>query len=323
MSLRSSTEIKRAALALGFAACGIARAERVGREEEERLRSWLAAGGHADMSWLENHLDLRLDPRLVLDGTRSIVSVALSYAPARRLPEGELQMAAYALGQDYHEVVRQRLHRLAAEIYGSPEQAVGHYRAFADSGPVLERYWAQQAGIGWVGRNQLLIIPGAGSMFFLGELLIDFETEYDAPMPNRCGRCRRCVDHCPTHALSVDGLFVSERCLSYQTIEHRGPLSEPVRQAMGDCFYGCDRCQEACPWNKKARPTTVAEFQPRPELLAMTRERWAQLAEDDYRRLFKGSAVKRAKYEGVRRNIAAVLDKRREAEPPTQDAQEQ
>ncbi len=302
----SAQEIKQAALSLGFSACGIARAGHVSAEEETRLRQWLAEGKAADMTWLHSHLELRLDPRLVMPGTRSIVVVALNYAPARRLPAGEPQIAAYALGKDYHDIMKRRLHLLAAKIYGSSENAQGHYRAFADTGPLLERYWAQQAGLGWVGRNQLLVIPHAGTMHFLGELLLDIETDYDTPMPSRCGRCHACIDRCPTGALSADDLFDARRCLSYQTIENRKALTPEAGEAMGDCFYGCDRCQEACPWNRFAKPTTLPELQPSPELLAMTAERWANLTEDDYRRLFKGSAVKRAKYAGIKRNLAAM-----------------
>ncbi len=307
MPILSASYIKQSALSLGFSACGIAHAGRVSSKEEAHLRQWLAESKHADMNWMANHLELRLDPRLIMPETKSIIVVAMNYAPARRLPDDEPQIAAYALGKDYHELVKQRLHRLAETIYGSEEDASGHYRAFVDSGPILERYWAQQAGLGWVGRNEQLIIPQAGTMHFLGELLVDFETDYDTPMPTRCGECRRCIDHCPTGALSDDQLFDARKCLSYQTIENRGALSPDARHAMGNCFYGCDRCQDACPWNRFAIPNTTPELQPSDELLAMTAGKWATLTEDDYRRLFKGSAVKRAKYAGIKRNLEAVL----------------
>ncbi len=309
--------IKAEAQRLGFSACGIAKAGRVSADEERHLRDWLDNGQYADMQYMANYLDKRLDPRLLMDGLKSIVSVAMNYAPARTLPAGEPQIAAYALGQDYHEVMKDRLHRLAAYVQdmiwpmipgiSADQISQGlNYRVFVDSGPVLERYWACQAGLGWVGRNLQLIIPRAGSMFFLGELFLDFELPYDTPMPNRCGHCHRCIDQCPTEALTTTGEFDAARCLSYQTIENRGPLSERACKTMGDCIYGCDKCQTACPWNKFATPTTIPEFQPKEELLEMTMEKWRGLTVEDYRRLFKGSAVKRAKYEGLMRNIQAA-----------------
>jgi len=253
---------------------------------------------------MANHTEKRLDPRLLMPGLRSIVCVALNYTPRRRIPESEYQLAAYAYGHDYHDVVKSKLHRLA--------QAIGctEYRAFCDSAPVLERYWAVQAGLGWIGRNRQLIIPHAGSMFFLGELFLDIEPTYDRPMRNRCGKCRACVDECPTHALEY-GSFRSGRCLSYQTIENRGAIPPDIAKAMNGTIYGCDRCQTVCPWNRFATPTTEPLLEPKPELLAMRKADWLNLTADDYRRLFKGSAVKRAKYEGLMRNIMAVADIKR------------
>lgn len=293
---------------LGFFACGIARADRVTQEEESHLRQWLARGMNADMEWMNNYLDKRLDPRLLMDGLRSIVSVAISYAPAKTIPSDQPQIAAYALGQDYHDVVRQKLRQLAAFVYGTEDVSTANFRVFVDSGPVLERYWAAQAGLGWIGKNRQLIIPKAGSMFFLGELFLDFELDYDRPMPNRCGTCSRCIDHCPTHALNHDRDFDSTLCLSYQTIENRRELSDTAKKNMGNTIYGCDLCQHACPWNRFATPSAVPEFQPKDELLGMTRDKWKQLSVEDYRRIFKGSAVKRVKYEGLMRNISNLFE---------------
>ena len=280
---------------------------------------WLADGRNADMAYLGNNLDKRFDPRLLMPGVKTIVVVAQNYFPARRLPEGEPQIADYALGLDYHDIVKQKLRQLAATV------GIADYRAFVDTAPVLERYWAVRAGLGWIGKNQQLIIPHAGSEFFLGELFVTVELPPDEPLPNRCGTCHRCVDACPTHALSlpatcVEGYgditrFDARLCLSYQTIENRGELTVDAKAAMGDTFYGCDRCQRACPWNRFAKPSTEPLLQPREELLAMTRQKWENLTEEDYRRLFKGSAVKRAKYEGLMRNINACLAG--EATPPT------
>ena len=306
-SISLKDKIKAEASRLGFFVCGFARAEPVSEAMRRHYLGWLADGRNADMAYLGNNLDKRFDPRLLMPGVKTIVVVAQNYFPARRLPEGEPQIADYALGLDYHDIVKQKLRQLAATV------GIADYRAFVDTAPVLERYWAVRAGLGWIGKNQQLIIPHAGSEFFLGELFVTVELPPDEPLPNRCGTCHRCVDACPTHALSlpatcVEGYgditrFDARLCLSYQTIENRGELTVDAKAAMGDTFYGCDRCQRACPWNRFAKPSTEPLLQPREELLAMTRQKWGNLTEEDYRRLFKGSAVKRAKYEGLMRNI--------------------
>lgn len=318
-SISIKDKIKAEASRLGFFVCGFARAEPVSEAMRRHYLGWLADGRNADMAYLGNNLDKRFDPRLLMPGVKTIVVVAQNYFPARRLPEGEPQIADYALGLDYHDIVKQKLRQLAATV------GIADYRAFVDTAPVLERYWAVRAGLGWIGKNQQLIIPHAGSEFFLGELFVTVELPPDEPLPNRCGTCHRCVDACPTHALSlpatcVEGYgditrFDARLCLSYQTIENRGELTVDAKAAMGDTFYGCDRCQRACPWNRFAKPSTEPLLQPREELLAMTRQKWGNLSEEDYRRLFKGSAVKRAKYEGLMRNIKACLAG--EATPPT------
>ena len=318
-SISLKDKIKAEASCLGFFVCGFARAEPVSEAMRRHYLGWLADGRNADMAYLGNNLDKRFDPRLLMPGVKTIVVVAQNYFPARRLPEGEPQIADYALGLDYHDIVKQKLRQLAATV------GIADYRAFVDTAPVLERYWAVRAGLGWIGKNQQLIIPHAGSEFFLGELFVTVELPPDEPLPNRCGTCHRCVDACPTHALSlpatcVEGYgditrFDARLCLSYQTIENRGELTVDAKAAMGDTFYGCDRCQRACPWNRFAKPSTEPLLQPREELLAMTRQKWENLTEEDYRRLFKGSAVKRAKYEGLMRNIKACLAG--EAIPPT------
>lgn len=317
-SISLKDKIKAEASRLGFFVCGFAKAEPVSEAMRRHYLGWLADGRNADMAYLGNNLDKRFDPRLLMPGVKTIVVVAQNYFPARRLPEGEPQIADYALGLDYHDIVKQKLRQLAATV------GIADYRAFVDTAPVLERYWAVRAGLGWIGKNQQLIIPHAGSEFFLGELFVTVELPPDEPLPNRCGTCHRCVDACPTHALSlpatcVEGYgditrFDARLCLSYQTIENRGELTVDAKAAMGDTFYGCDRCQRACPWNRFAKPSTEPLLQPREELLAMTRQKWENLTEEDYRRLFKGSAVKRAKYEGLMRNINACLTG--EATPP-------
>lgn len=300
MNSKLSNDIKAGAQDLGFFACGIARAEAVDEATAAQVRRWLDADGYASMTYMNNYTDKRLDPRLLMDGLKSIVCVALNYTPAKHFPEHEYQLAAYALGSDYHDVVKSKLHTLAATL------GITNYRTFCDSAPVLERYWAERAGIGWTGRNHQLIIPHAGSMFFLGELFLDIELEYDRPMPKRCGTCHKCVDACPTGALGE--MFDADKCLSYQTIENRGTIPDEIASKMGSTIYGCDRCLQTCPWNRFAKPNDTPELQPKEELLNMTKEQWQHLTEDDYRRLFKGSAVKRAKYAGLMRNIKAIKD---------------
>lgn len=311
-----SAFIKAEAQRLGFFTCGIAKADAVDADTVEAYKRWIARGGNATMNYLANYPDKRFDPRLLVPGVKSIVCVALNYTPAHQLPENQPQIAAYALGADYHDVVKAKLRQLAITLNLQPEQ----YRVFCDSAPVLERYWAVKAGLGWVGRNRQLIIPHAGSMFFLGELFLPMELCYDDVVDSRCGNCHRCIDACPTHALALTTAgnkavntcaittFDAEKCLSYQTIENRGDIPETLAKCMGNTIYGCDRCQQACPWNRFATPNGTTELQPNNELLSMTRDKWLQLTEDDYRRLFKGSAVKRAKYAGLMRNIHAALD---------------
>lgn len=290
----------------------MAKAKPVDAAHAEAFSRWLADGGHAGMDYMARNTDKRLDPCLLVQGVRSIISVALNYAPAVRLPDGEPQIAAYALGKDYHDIVKARLHSLAARL------GLTAYRAFCDTAPVLERYWAEQAGLGWIGRNHQLIIPHAGSMFFLGELFTDAEADrYDTPTKPRCGSCHACIEACPTGALGRDGRFSSGKCLSYLTIEHHGDIPPGLAAKMGDMVYGCDRCQDACPHNRFAVPTDEPLLQPSPELLAMTRTDWLQMDVGQYRRLFKGSAVKRAKYEGLARNIGCITRKTGHGEQAT------
>ncbi len=341
--------IRQEALRLGFAACGIAKAEPVDKAVADGYRQWIACGGHADMRYLTENVEKRLDPTLLLPGAKSIVVVALNYTPARRMSDSEYQIAAYALGRDYHDLLKERLRQLLQAIIPqhdvapneAPSDAVSSNETSShtvssdateklcvDTVPILERYWAQQAGIGFIGRNHQLIIPspsqggawgGPGSMFFLGEIVSTLEADsYDSPMESSlCGNCHRCIDACPTGALRLPSpprggagggqvLFDSRRCLSYQTIENRGDLDPAAAQHLGTSIYGCDRCQQACPFMQHAQPTTERDLQPTDDLLRMTRDDWHSLTPERYRQLFKGSAVKRAKYEGLMRNIAAA-----------------
>lgn len=317
----SSASIKAAARRLGFAACGVAAAAPVSAERAARFRRWIAEGRHGTMDYLAGNIDKRLDPRRLFEGARTVVCVALNYFPEAPVgaPDG-YTLARYAYGRDYHDVVRARLRTLMSAL-GLQEFADG--RAFCDTAPIDERYWAVQAGIGWQGRNCQLIVPGAGSYFFLGELLLRHEADaYDHPLPPRCGNCRRCIEACPAAALSADGID-ARRCLSYLTIEHRGPLPDVAGAQMGRCIYGCDRCAEACPWNRFASPSADAAFRPAAALCDMAPADWHTLTPERYRQLFKGSAVKRTKYEGLVRNIRAVAEVRRQSSPTAVPAHRQ
>lgn len=299
----SSDKIKTEAITgLGFSACGIVRPAAVDVSTASHFRNWLAEGNHADMQYMEGYEEKRLDPRLLMPEARSIICVALSYVPDSSLFTLHPSLSYYALGKDYHDVMKQRLRQLADNL------SLKNYRVFCDTAPILERYWAVQAGLGWIGRNHQLIIPHEGSMFFLGEIFCEEEVDaYDTPIPSKCGStCRRCLDACPTGALRDDGQLDARKCLSYLTIENRGEIPDEAAEKMGECFYGCDRCQLACPWNENAKPTKVEEFQPSQALLDMDKEKWRNLTVEQYRALFKGSAVKRAKYEGLMRNISKL-----------------
>lgn len=290
--------IKAEALRLGFDVCGIAKAVPVAAEAAVAYNSWLQEGKHATMQYMQRNCDKRLDPTRLVPGCRSIIVVAMNYAPKQQI-EG---IASYAQGKDYHKAVKDRLFLLLQSI-NSVCAVQG--RAFCDSAPVLERYWAKEAGIGYIGRNRQLIIPGKGSNFFLGELLVDVELCYDSPeQRNLCGNCTRCIDNCPGGALSKKGLDAN-RCLSYLTIENRGELPENIGEMMGNCFYGCDRCQAVCPHNRFSIPNNTPELQPSEALLQMRAERWQTLTEEEYKSLFAESAVERCGYEQLMRNIRA------------------
>lgn len=292
--------IKAEATRLGFDACGIAKAVDIDKETVTFCSRWIEEGRHGTMHYLERNCDKRYNPTLLVEGCKSIVVVALNYAPGTPV-DG---ISHYALGKDYHKAVKDRLYMLLDSING---KTACQGRAFCDSAPVLERYWAVQAGLGWIGHNHQLIIPQKGSYFFIGELLIDIELEYDTPYTaNHCGNCRKCLEACPTGALGKDG-FDARKCLSYLTIEYRGELPENIGKKMGNCFYGCDRCQTACPHNRFAAPNTTPEMQPSPLLRQMTGDKWCSLTKEEYERLFTGSAVERCGYEQLMRNIKAVF----------------
>lgn len=299
-----SEEIKQAALSVGFDACGICSADDSG--EEERYMQWLAGCGHAGMEYMARNIDKRLDPRLLVEGARSIVSVALNYYPHEKLPEKTPQFAYYAYGKDYHDVVREKLMRLLEWIRSRFPEVKGRY--FSDSAPVLERFWAARAGLGFIGKNTLLIIPGKGSFFFLGELIIDMELDDDAPVSQNCGKCRRCLDACPTGAIEKPHYLNADKCISYQTIENRGTISPDIVPLLNNNVYGCDICQKVCPWNRNAKPHSTAELMPSEEFLSLDLKKLTGMEVEEYRRIFRKSAVKRAKFSGLKRNVAAISE---------------
>ena len=296
-----SEEIKQYALSLGFDACGICRAEE--SEQKANYMRWLSEECHAGMSYLERNVDKRMDPGLLVEGARSIISVALNYFPHRFQHENAPKFAYYAYGEDYHDIVKGKLSRLFDFIKLRFPDVSGRY--FSDSAPVLERFWAARAGLGFVGKNTLLIIPGKGSYFFLGELIIDLELDYDSPVSQNCGRCRRCLDACPTGAIEKPHWLNARKCISYQTIEKKGNISPEIIPRLSNNVYGCDICQIVCPWNRYARPHNTPGFNPSDEFLSLDYEGLQEMDEDTYRRIFRKSAVKRAKFAGLKRNATA------------------
>lgn len=293
-------QIKAEALRLGFDACGIAAVEEVEDTVQQHFTHWISTGKHAGMEYMERYREQRMNPSQLLEGAKSVIVVVLNYYPSTRIPDHEFQIAWYAYGKDYHDCMREKLNQLLHYIR---TLTATEGRICVDTAPILERYWAQKAGLGWIGKHTQLILPGKGSCFFLGEILLKTSLPPDEPMEMHCGSCKRCLEACPSQALSSPFILDAERCLSYQTIENRGPLSAQARQVMGHRIYGCDECQKACPHNRHATPTLTEEFQPSTPLLQMRKNDWLHLSPEQYRLLFKGSAVKRSKYEGLMRNI--------------------
>ena len=321
-SVLSSSLIKAEAVRLGFDACGLARVTPVDTSTADAFNRWIAEGHHGDMDYMNRYGDARFHPESVLPGCRTIVSLALSYRPQTTIPVDQPQIAYYAYGRDYHDVMKQKIRELAVALglnaastqSSSPDVvAGGSFRVAVDTAPILERYWAVKAGLGWIGRNHNLIIPHKGSFVVLGELLLTAEVDiYDSPITNHCGSCHRCIDACPTCALTDEGID-ARRCLSYLTIEHRGPFSPEQadlvrRQPAPRYIYGCDRCQLACPHNRLSDNSGDPGIPLNTSLLSITAADWKALTREQYQQLFRGSAVKRAKYEGLMRNIPSVID---------------
>lgn len=286
---------------LGFEQVGFAKAGFL-EDEARRLENWLHEGRHGTMAWMENHFDMRVDPTLLVPGAKTVISLARQYFPGHEThTDQDLRISKYALGDDYHDVIRDKLRELFHFIEATVGAVEG--RVFTDSAPVMDKAWAGKSGIGWMGKNGNMINRGLGSFFFLGEIILDVEFEYDNPATDHCGSCTRCLDACPTQAIIAPKVVDANRCISYLTIELREAIPDQYHEAMGNWMYGCDVCQDVCPWNRKAPLSQEPRFAPRKEILEMTLEGWESMDVELYRRLFKGSAAKRTKFDGLKRNI--------------------
>ena len=295
--------IKEEAKRLGFLFCGFSKATFL-EKEAPHLENWLKNGQHGKMSYMERNFDKRLDPRLLVEGAKSVVSLAYNYYTPEVQEDPEApKISKYAYGVDYHFVIKDKLKLLLQFIQDHIGEVNG--RAFVDSAPVLDKAWAEKAGFGWVGKHSLLISKSQGSFFFLCELIIDLELEYDNTIAtDHCGTCTRCIDACPTDALSLSGKVVdANKCISYLTIELKDDIPKEFSGLMEDWMFGCDICQTVCPWNKFSTPHNEPLFNPHPDLLAMTKKDWLEITEETFQTVFKKSAVKRAKYAGLKRNI--------------------
>ncbi|MDH6355324.1 epoxyqueuosine reductase [Dysgonomonas sp. PH5-45] len=300
-----SQTIKNLALASGFDACGICKAEPVGTEARLLMESWLKVGNQATMDYMERNLEKRCDPTLLVDNAKSIICLALNYYPPHLQPQDAPQFAYYAYGKDYHDVMKSRMQSLLTQIQDLIPDTRGC--VFCDTAPLLERHWAAKAGLGFIGKNTMLIIPGKGSYYFLGEIIIDKELEYDAPVTkNLCGTCTRCMEACPTKAIEKPYLLNACKCISYQTIENKGEIDSSVIPFLGNRIYGCDACQQACPWNRCAHPHEVNEFIPNEKFRNLSFAQLENMSVEEYQEIFRKSAVKRAKYQGLRRNLEGI-----------------
>lgn len=294
--------IKQKALELGFSFCGVSKATFL-EEEAPRLERWLSENRHGKMNYMENHFDKRLDPRLLVDGAKSVVSLMLNYYSEEKQVDQEApRISQYAYGTDYHFVIKDKLKELLQFIQDEIGEVGG--RVFVDSAPVMDKAWAQKSGLGWMGKNANIIHPKAGSFFFIAELILDLELEPDGPIKDYCGTCTACIDACPTEAIVQPYMVDGSKCISYLTIELKDAiLPEAFRSQMDNWMFGCDVCQDVCPWNRFSKPHSVPAFLPKDQLLHLTKADWHDLTEEVFRELFRNSAVKRTKFEGLKRNI--------------------
>lgn len=300
---KHATMIKKTAKDLGFGFCGIAKAGFLD-EEAPKLEAWLNRNYQGEMAYMANHFDKRLDPSKLVEGAKTVVSLSYNYFPGEKLPQGreDYKIAKYAYGKDYHFVIKDKLKAFLNLL----REEVGEFggRAFVDSAPVMERQWAKKAGIGWTGKNSLLLNRQVGSFFFLAELIIDLEAEPDPPATrDYCGTCTRCIDACPTDAIAQPGVVDGSRCISYYTIELKDELPASMKGKFENWAFGCDICQDVCPWNRFAQPHSEPEFEPHPDLKGMEKKDWEEITAETFNRIFQKSALKRAKLSGLNRNI--------------------
>jgi epoxyqueuosine reductase len=307
MNARENAEkIKLWARELGFMSCGISEAGFLA-EEAPRLDAWLKRDYHGSMKWMENHYDKRLDPRLLVPGAKSVVSLTLNYFPEKKPKhEDAPKISRYAYGEDYHRVMKDKLFLLLNKIREEIGEVEG--RCFVDSAPVMERAWAKKAGLGWVGKHSLLLTKGTGSYYFIGELIIDLELVPDVEVADHCGSCTKCMDACPTDAIPRPYEVDSNRCISHLTIEYRDAIPQWFSEHLDNWAFGCDICQEVCPWNRFSKPHSEPAFEPHPKLLEMNKQEWVDITEEVFREIFRHSAVKRTKYSGLKRNLRFIQD---------------
>lgn len=297
--------IKDKAYELGFMFCGISKATFL-EEEVKNFEEYLKENRHGKMQYLENYFDKRMDPTLLVDGAKSVVSLAVNYYPEKQQTDTSYKLSKYAYGVDYHYVVKDKLKELFQFIQDEIGEVDG--RMFTDSAPVLEKAWATKSGLGWRGKNNLTIHPKVGSFFFLAELILDLELEYDGPIKDYCGTCTKCIDACPTEALQPYKIDAS-KCISYLTIELKDELlPSEFQNKMENWMFGCDICQDVCPWNKFSKPHNEPAFYPHEKLFELNARDWEELTEEVYQEIFRKNPVKRAKYSGLMRNIAFLKD---------------
>lgn len=292
--------IKSEAKRLGFLSCGISKAEFL-EEEAPRLESWLSKNRNGEMSYMENHFDKRLDPTLLVNDSKSVVSLLLNYFPEESQRDDSYKISKYAYGEDYHFVIKDKLKQLLNFI----QEEIGdvHGRAFTDSAPVLDKAWAAKSGLGWIGKNSNLITKSKGSFYFIAELIIDLDLDFDLPTTNHCGNCTACIDACPTQAIIDPYIVDGSKCISYFTIELKNEIPSVMNGKFEDWMFGCDICQDVCPWSRFSKPHKEPLFNPNSDLLSMSKKDWEEITEEVFQKIFKKSAVKRTKYSGLIRNI--------------------
>ena len=295
-----TNSIKAEAKRLGFLSCGISKSDFL-EEEAPRLEKWLKNNMHGEMGYMANHFDKRLDPRLLVEGSKSVISLLLNYFPDETQVADSYKISKYAYGQDYHHIIKSKLKQLQEFITEEIGEVNG--RAFVDSAPVLDKAWAAKSGLGWIGKNSNLLTQQVGSFYFIAELIVDIELEYDHKVTDHCGTCTACLDACPTQAIVEPYVVDGSKCISYFTIELKNELPIDVKGSFDDWMFGCDVCQDVCPWNRFSKPHNEPLFNPNPELLSMTKKDWEEITEDVFQKVFKKSAVKRTKFSGLTRNI--------------------